>query len=59
MGPVPGKGFSERGEHDRRGDPGVRGHVQGEAAAVVEPADDLHVRAGSAVGVGEPVVGEV
>ncbi len=37
----------------------VCGDVQGVAGAVVEPGDDLGVGAGSAVGVGEPVVGEV
>jgi hypothetical protein len=57
--PVLGKGFAERGEHDRGGDPGVCGDVQGVAGAVVEPGDDLDVGAGSAVGEGEPVVGEV
>jgi len=61
--PVPGKGFSERGDHDRGGDPGVGADVEGVAGAVVEPADDLDVRAGPAGavegGVGEPVVGEV
>jgi hypothetical protein len=57
--PVPGKGFTEGGDHDRGGDPLVCGDVQGVAGAVVEPADDLGVRAGSAVGAGEPVVGEV
>ena len=56
---VLGNGFAEGGEHDRGGDPGVGGDVQGVAGAVVEPADDLDVGAGSAVGSGEPVVGEV
>ena len=44
--PVPGKGFAEGLEDDRGGDSGVRGHVQGVAGAVVEPGDDLDVRAG-------------
>jgi len=57
--PVPGKGFAECLDHDWGGDPGVGAHLQGVAGAVVEPADDLDVRAGSAVGMGEPVVGEV
>ena len=57
--PVPGKGFAECLDHDWGGDPGVRAHLQGVAGAVVEPADDLDVGAGSAVGTGEPVVGEV
>ena len=52
-------GFAERALDDRGGDPGVRGDVQGVAGAVVEPADDLDVGAGSTVGAGEPVVGEV
>ena len=54
---VLGKGFAECLEHDRGGDPGA--DVQGVAGAVVEPGDDLHIGAGSAVGVGEAVVGEV
>jgi hypothetical protein len=41
------------------GDGPVCGDVQGVAGAVVEPGDDLHVVAGSAVVVGESVVGEV
>ena len=57
--PVPGKGFSKRCDHDRGGGPLVCGDVQGVAGAVVEPADDLDVRARSAAGTGEPVVGEV
>jgi len=57
--PVPGKGFAECGDHDRGGDPPVGVDVEGVAGAVVEPSDDLDLRAGSAVGVGEPVVGEV
>ena len=52
-------GLPEGGQHDRAGDPGVGGDVQGVAGVVVEPGDDLHVRAGRAVGAGEPVVGEV
>ena len=52
-------GLGEGGQHDRGGDPGMRGDVQGEAGVVVEPGDDLGVRAGSTVGAGEPVVGEV
>jgi hypothetical protein len=57
--PVLGCGFGEAGQHDLRGDPGVGGDVQGVAGVVVEPGDDLHVGTGGAVGVGEPVVGEV
>ncbi len=52
-------GFAERGEHDRPGDSPVGRDVQGVAGAVVEPSDDLHVSAGSAVRTGEAVVGEV
>ncbi len=40
---VLGNGFAEAAEHDRAGDPGMRGHVQRVAGAVVEPAEDLHV----------------
>ncbi len=54
-----GHGFPERGGDDWSGDPTVCGDVQGVAGAVVEPADDLRVHAGSAVGTGESVVGEV
>ena len=50
---------AEGGEHDRAGDPVVGGDVQGVAGVVVEPGHDLDVGAGRAVGVGEPVVGEV
>ena len=39
-------GFAEGGEHDRAGDPGVGGDVQGVAGVVVEPGEDLDVRAG-------------
>ncbi len=52
-------GLPEGGQHDRGGDPGSVRTVQGVAGVVVEPGDDLGVRAGGAVGVGEPVVGEV
>jgi hypothetical protein len=52
-------GFTKRVLDDRGRDPGVRGDVECVAGAVVEPADDLYVCAGSAVGAGEPVVGEV
>jgi len=52
-------GFAERALDDRGGDPGVRGHVQGVAGAVVEPADDLDIGTWAAVGTGESVVGEV
>lgn len=51
---VPGGGPSEGGDHDRCGDPGVGGDVQGEAGVVIQPADDLCVGAG-----GQPVVGEI
>jgi hypothetical protein len=54
-----GNGFAELGEHDRSGDPVVGGHRQGVAGVVVEPGQDLGVGTGSAVGAGEPVVGEV
>ena len=52
-------GLSEGGQHDRCGDPGVCGDVEGVAGVVVEPGDDLGVGAGAAVGSGESVVGEV
>ena len=52
-------GFTERALDDRGGDPGVRADVQGVAGAVVEPGDDLDVRAGPSVGMGQSVVGEV
>jgi len=39
--------------------PVTGGDPQGEPGAVVEPGQDLGVGAGSAVGPGEPVVGEV
>ena len=46
--------------HDGRAGQGlVGGHVQGVAAVVVQPGQDLGVGAGRAVGLGEPVVGEV
>lgn len=54
-----GNGCAECGDNDRRGDAGVGADVQGVAGAVVEPADDFHAGAGSAVGAGESVVGEV
>jgi hypothetical protein len=57
--PVLGEGLSEGCGDDGPGDPVVGGDVQGVAGAVVEPGDDLDVRAGAAVGAGEPVVGEV
>ena len=56
---VLGGGLGEGGDHDRGGDPGVCGDVQRQAGVVVEPGDDLGVRAGPTVGAGEPVVGEV
>jgi hypothetical protein len=52
-------GLGEGDQHDPSGDPGMCGHVQGYPGVVVEPGDDLDVGAGPAVGVGEPVVGEV
>ena len=52
-------GMSERCEHDECGDPVVCGDMEGVAGVVVEPGDDLAVRAGCDVGVGESVVGEV
>jgi hypothetical protein len=52
-------GLAERGEHDRAGDPVVGRDEEGVAGAVVEPGQDLAVRAGSPVGAGEAVVGEV
>ena len=52
-------GFAEGAQHDRAGDPVVDGDREGVAGAVVEPGQDLGVGAGSAVGSGEPVVGEV
>jgi hypothetical protein len=51
--------LGEGDQHDPSGDPGMCGHVQGYPGVVVEPGDDLDVGAGPAVGVGEPVVGEV
>jgi hypothetical protein len=55
---VLGHGSAELGEHDRAGDPVVRGHRQRVAGVVVEPGQDLHVLPGAAVA-GEPVMGEV
>ena len=52
---VLGSGFAEGGQHDRAGDPGVGGDVQGVAGVVVEPGEDLDTSVPS----GEPVVGEV
>jgi hypothetical protein len=52
-------GLPEGGQHDGSCDSGVGGDVQGVAGVVVEPGDDLGVGARSAVGSGEPVVGEV
>ena len=43
-------GLAEGGQHDRAGDPGVGGDVQGVAGVVVEPGDDLDVGAGSPSG---------
>jgi hypothetical protein len=56
---VLGQGLSEGGSDDGAGDLWVCADVQGVAGAVVEPADDLHVGAGLAVGFGQAVVGEV
>ncbi|MEI2811984.1 MAG: hypothetical protein V9F00_17895 [Nocardioides sp.] len=44
---VLGSGGAEGGQHDRGGDPGVGGDVEGVAGAVVEPGDDLDVGAGA------------
>jgi hypothetical protein len=52
--PMGGNGSAEAGEHDRSGDPQVRGHSQGVAGVVVQPGQDLAVDAA-----GQPVVGEV
>lgn len=38
-------GRVERGHHQRAGDPSVSGEVQGVAAAVIQPGDDLAVGA--------------
>ena len=57
--PVCGNGFAELGDHDRTGDPVVGGDTQGVAGVVVEPGQDLGVCSRSAIGPGEPVVGEV
>ena len=57
--PMSSNGLSEGGEHDWAGHPGVRGDRQGIAGAVIEPGQDLAVRAEGVVGVGEPIVGEV
>jgi hypothetical protein len=54
-----GEGLTERGGHDRAGDPAVCCDVEGVAGAVVEPADDLAVGARCAVEAGQSVVGEV
>jgi hypothetical protein len=52
-------GFPEGPDDDGAGDPVVRGDREGVAGVVVEPGQDLAVRARSAVGSGESVVGEV
>ena len=57
--PVLRNGFTERDDHDRPGDPDMRGDAEGVAGVVIEPGDDLYVRAGPAVRAGEAVVGEV
>src|SRR4051812_34131803 len=44
---VLGSGPDEAGDHDRRGDPGVRRDVQGVAGVVVQPGDDLGVGGGA------------
>lgn len=41
---------TEGGQHDRAGDPVVRGHRQGEPGVVIEAGQDLHVGARGAVG---------
>jgi hypothetical protein len=51
-------GFAEAGGHDGGGERPVRGHVQGVAGAVVEPADDLDAP-GEGAGVAQRIVGEV
>jgi hypothetical protein len=52
-------GLLERGQHDRAADPRMSADLQRVAGVVVEPCQDLHVLAGGAVDLGEPVVGEV
>jgi hypothetical protein len=56
---VGGHGGAERGDDDRPGDPGVAGQAKHEPGVIIQPAQDLGVRAGAAVGPGQPVVGEV
>src|SRR5580700_797780 len=56
---VAGAGGAEGLQHDRAGDPLVRGQVQHEPGMVIEPADDLGVGTGASAWPGEPVVGEV
>jgi hypothetical protein len=53
------KGLPEGGQHDGAGDPVVGRDREGVAGAVIEPGQDLGVGAGTAIGLGEPVVGEV
>ncbi len=57
--PVLCNGLAERGEHDRAGDPVVCGDREREPGVVIEPGQRLGVGAGSAIGAGESVVGEV
>jgi hypothetical protein len=56
---VGSNGSAELGEHDLAGDPAVRGDPQSQAGAVIKPGEDLAVGPGTALGSGEPVVGEV
>ncbi|HST09344.1 MAG TPA: hypothetical protein VLL05_03140, partial [Terriglobales bacterium] len=41
------------------GDAGVAGQAQHQPGVVVQPAQDLRVSAGAAIGPGQPVMGEV
>jgi hypothetical protein len=58
-GPIAVDGAAECRQDDRAGDPGMGGDRQPIAGAVVQPAQDLGVGSGGAVGPGEAVVGEV
>jgi hypothetical protein len=57
--PVSGQRVAEGGDHDRAGDPGVRGNRQGVAGAVIEPGQDLSLGARMVTAASEAVVGEV
>lgn len=50
-----GNGFAELGEHDRAGDPVVRGYREGVAEAGVQPSQDFAVGTGATAGLGEAV----